>query len=62
MSKVQLPAVKRKRRLWNKGRLVGQKRPPLPKQVWALRARLKLAGNLSDLKASPRFEDIPPSQ
>ena len=49
MSKIQLPAVKSKRRPWNKGRLVGQKRPLLPKQVWAIRARLELAGNLRDL-------------
>ncbi len=49
MPKVQLPAVTPKRRAWNKGRLVGQKRPLLPKQVWAIRARLELAGNLRDL-------------
>jgi len=49
MSKTQLPAVKPKRRAWNKGRLVGQKRPLLAKQVWAIRARLELAGNLKDL-------------
>lgn len=49
MSRVQLPAVKPKRRPWNKGRLVGQKRPLLPKQVWAIRARLELAGDLRDL-------------
>lgn len=49
MSKVQLPAVKPKRRPWNKGRLVGQKRPLLPKQVWAIRTRLEMAGNLRDL-------------
>ncbi len=49
MSKIQLPAVKPKRYPWNKGRLVGQKRPLLPKQVWAIRARLELAGNLRDL-------------
>lgn len=49
MSKTQLPAVKPKRRPWNKGRLVGQKRPLLAKQVWAIRARLELAGNLRDL-------------
>jgi integrase len=48
-AKVQLPAVTPKRRAWNKGRLVGQKRPLLPKQVWAIRARLELAGNLRDL-------------
>ena len=49
MPRVQLPAVTPKRRAWNKGRLVGQKRPLLPKQVWAVRARLELAGNLRDL-------------
>jgi integrase len=49
MPRVQLPAVTPKRRAWNKGRLVGQNRPLLPKQVWAIRARLELAGNLRDL-------------
>jgi integrase len=49
MSKIQLPTVRSKRGSWNKGRLVGQKRPLLPKQVWAIRARLELAGNLRDL-------------
>ena len=49
MPRVQLPAVTPKRKVWNKGRLVGQKRPLLPKQVWAIRARLELAGNFRDL-------------
>lgn len=49
MSTVQLPALKPKRLAWNKGRLIGQKRPLLAKQVWAIRARLELAGNLRDL-------------
>jgi len=49
MSDIQRPAVRPKRCPWNKGRLVGQKRPLLPKQVWAIRARLELAGNLRDL-------------
>lgn len=49
MSKIQLPVVKPKRRPWNKNRLVGQKRPLLAKQVWAIRARLELSGNLRDL-------------
>ena len=49
MSNIQLPAVRSKRSPWNKGRLVGQKRPLLPKQVWAIRTRLELAGNLRDL-------------
>ena len=49
MPKIQLPAVKSKRKAWNKGRLIGQKRPLLPKQVWAVRARLELASNFRDL-------------
>ena len=49
MPRVQLPAVTPKRRAWNKGRIIGQKRPLLPKQVWAIRARLELAGYRRDL-------------
>lgn len=49
MPRVQLPATTPKRRAWNKGRIIGQKRPLLPKQVWAIRARLELAGNIRDL-------------
>ena len=52
MPRVQLPAVTPERRAWNKGRIIGQKRPLLPKQVWAIRARLELAGNLHDLALS----------
>ena len=49
MPRVQLPAVTPKRKAWNKGRLAGQKRPLLPKQVWAIRARLELADNFREL-------------
>ena len=49
MSVIQLPALRPSRPPWNKGRLVGQKRPLLPRQVWAIRARLELADNLRDL-------------
>ncbi|WP_299590381.1 tyrosine-type recombinase/integrase [uncultured Tateyamaria sp.] len=49
MPRVQLPAITPKRTAWNKGRIIGQKRPLLPKQVWAIRARLELAGNPRDL-------------
>ena len=49
MSIIQLPAITPKRKAWNKGRLIGQKRPLLAKQVWAIRARLELSGNLRDL-------------
>lgn len=49
MSVIQLPALRPSRPPWNKGRLVGQKRPLLPRQVWAIRARLELADNLREL-------------
>ena len=49
MSRIQLPATRPQCPPWNKGRLIGQKRPLLPRQVWAIRARLKLADNLRDL-------------
>lgn len=49
MPRVQLPAVTPKNIAWNKGRIIGQKRPLLTKQVWAIRARLELAGYLRDL-------------
>jgi integrase len=29
---------------WNKGRLIGQKRPLKPKEVWAIRVRLQIEG------------------
>nr|WP_321443445.1 tyrosine-type recombinase/integrase [uncultured Cohaesibacter sp.] len=34
---------------WNHGRIIGQKRPLLPKHVWAIRVRLELAGAVRDL-------------
>ena len=49
MPRSQLPVVKAKRNAWNKERLIGQKVPLLPKQVWAIRACLELAGNSRDL-------------
>ena len=44
-----LPAVRPQRPAWNKGRLVGQKRPLLPKHVWAIRVRLEIAEHHRDL-------------
>ena len=49
MPRFQLPAITPKRKAWNKGRIIGQKRPLLPNQDWTIRARLELAGNLRDL-------------
>jgi site-specific recombinase XerC len=34
---------------WNKGRLIGQKRPLKPKDVWTVRVRLQLEGRKRDL-------------
>jgi integrase len=37
------------RAVWNKSRLVGQKRPLRPKEVWAIRVRLQIRHNKRDL-------------
>ena len=34
---------------WNKGRLIGQKRPLRPREVWAIRVRLQLEHRRRDL-------------
>lgn len=34
---------------WNKGLLIGQKRPLLPKHVWSIRVRLEMSGSARDL-------------
>jgi hypothetical protein len=34
---------------WNKGQLIGQKRPLKPKEVWAVRVRLELGGSRRDV-------------
>ena len=39
----------RSRTPWNKGRLVGQKRPLRPKEVWAIRVRLQMKRRKRDL-------------
>ena len=43
METPNLPAIRALRPVWNKGRIVGQKRPLRPKHVWAIRVRLELA-------------------
>ena len=37
------------RRPWNKGLLIGQKKPLEPKHVWSIRVRLEIAGSRRDL-------------
>jgi hypothetical protein len=49
MSTELLPAVRPTRVAWNKGRVVGQKRPLQPKHVWSIRVRLEMAGDARDL-------------
>ena len=43
METPNLPAIRALRPAWNKGRIVGQKRPLKPKHVWAIRVRRDLA-------------------
>jgi len=49
MFTANLPMIRACRPAWNKGRIVGQKRPLKPKHVWAIRVRLELAENHRDL-------------
>jgi hypothetical protein len=49
METSNLAAIRALRPAWNKGRIVGQKRPLKPKHVWAIRVRLELAENHRDL-------------
>ncbi|WP_425075050.1 tyrosine-type recombinase/integrase [Sagittula sp. S175] len=49
MPAANLPAIRACRPAWNKGRIVGQKRPLLPKHVWAIRVRLEIAERHRDL-------------
>ena len=49
MHNANLPAIRACRPAWNKGRIVGQKRPLMPKHVWAIRVRLEIAENHRDL-------------
>jgi integrase len=44
-----LPAIRARQPAWNKGRVVGQKRPLMPKHVWAIRVRLEIVENHRDL-------------
>lgn len=49
MSTSNLPVIIPSKRAWNHGRIIGQKRPLLPKHVWAIRVRLELANAIRDL-------------
>lgn len=43
-----LPALRPEHPAWNKGRIIGQKRPLLPKHVWSILVRLEMADKLGD--------------
>lgn len=49
MPSCNLPMIRPVRPAWNRGRIVGQKRPLFPKHVWAIRVRLELAERVRDL-------------
>lgn len=49
MSIDTLPVIVARRPAWNKGRIIGQKRPLAPKHVWSIRVRLEMANNKRDL-------------
>ena len=57
MSTQYLPALRASRVAWNKGRIVGQKRPLQPKHVWSIRVRLEMADNARDLALFNRAID-----
>ena len=44
-----VPRVSPNRQPWNKGLLVGQKKPLEPKHVWSIRVRLEIAASKRDL-------------
>ena len=49
MSVELLPVFRPTRVPWNKGRIIGQKRPLMPRHLWSIRVRLEMAGNARDL-------------
>lgn len=49
MTTTNLPAIRACSPAWNKGLVVEQKRPLMPKHVWAIRVRLEIAENHRDL-------------
>lgn len=44
-----LPVLRPVRVPWNKGRIIGERGPLLPRPVWSMRVRLEMAGNARDL-------------
>jgi hypothetical protein len=48
------------RRPWNKGLIVGQKRPLSPRQVWSIRVRLEISASPRDLASFNLATDSKP--
>jgi hypothetical protein len=48
-SQFSFPSFVQKVSARNQGRIIGQRRPLLPKHVWAIRVRLEIAENIRDL-------------
>jgi site-specific recombinase XerC len=46
---MSIRSISRGRRPWNKGLLIGQKKPLEPKHVWAIRVRLEITRSTRDL-------------
>lgn len=49
MSIELLPALRPVRVAWNKGRIIGQKGPLLPRPVWSINVRFEMANKARDL-------------
>lgn len=49
MTIANFPAIRACRPAWNKGRVIGQKRPLLPKHVWAIRVGPEIAESHREL-------------
>lgn len=49
MSVDLLPALQPAHVPWNKGRIIDQKRPLLPRHVWSIRVRLEMSSSTQDL-------------
>ena len=51
-----VPPINRGQRPWNKGLLIGQKKPLEPKHVWSIRVRLEIALRANDHETSESEE------
>ena len=49
MEQKNLPAILAAKHAWNRGRIIGQKRPLLSRHVWAIRVLLEIAAKTRDL-------------